>query len=58
MKPSDPSSGRGEARASPGPDHTVTEAVFRITGGQAITEQRVAIGAQDDGGFDTIVHRG
>ena len=34
------------------------EGVFRIVGGRASTEQRVAIGAQRDGGFDAIVHTG
>jgi xanthine dehydrogenase YagR molybdenum-binding subunit len=34
------------------------EGVYRIVGGRTITEQRVAIGAQDDGSFDAIVHTG
>ena len=34
------------------------EGVFRIVGGRALTEQRVAIGAQRDGGFDAIIHTG
>ena len=34
------------------------EGVFRIVGGRALTEQRVAIGAQRDGGFDALVHTG
>jgi xanthine dehydrogenase YagR molybdenum-binding subunit len=34
------------------------EGVFRIVGGRTITEQRVAIGAQDDGSFDAIIHTG
>jgi xanthine dehydrogenase YagR molybdenum-binding subunit len=34
------------------------EGVFRVVGGRAPTEQRVAIGAQRDGGFDAIVHTG
>jgi len=34
------------------------EGVFRIVGGRAFTEQRVAIGAQRDGGFDAIIHTG
>ena len=34
------------------------EGVFRIVGGRALTEQRVAIGAQGDGGFDAIIHTG
>ena len=34
------------------------EGVFRMVGGRTLTEQRVAIGAQDDGGFDAIIHTG
>ena len=34
------------------------EGVFRVVGGRTLTEQRVAIGAQDDGGFDAIIHTG
>ncbi|MDP3660273.1 xanthine dehydrogenase family protein molybdopterin-binding subunit [Phenylobacterium sp.] len=34
------------------------EGVFRIVGGRTVTEQRVAIGAQSDGGFDAIIHTG
>ncbi len=34
------------------------EGVFRIVGGRTITGQRVAIGAQDDGSFDAIIHTG
>jgi xanthine dehydrogenase YagR molybdenum-binding subunit len=34
------------------------EGVFRVVGGRAPTEQRVAIGAQRDGGFDAIIHTG
>lgn len=34
------------------------EGVYRIVGGRTITEQRVAIGAQDDGAFDAIIHTG
>ena len=34
------------------------EGVFRIVGGRTLTEQRVAIGAQADGGFDAIIHEG
>ena len=34
------------------------EGVYRMVGGRAVTEQRVAIGAQADGGFDAIVHTG
>ena len=34
------------------------EGVFRIIGGRAFTEQRVAIGAQHDGGFDAVIHTG
>jgi xanthine dehydrogenase YagR molybdenum-binding subunit len=32
--------------------------VYRTVGGRAMTEQRVAIGAQSDGGFDAIIHEG
>ncbi|MBE7219740.1 MAG: xanthine dehydrogenase family protein molybdopterin-binding subunit, partial [Caulobacteraceae bacterium] len=34
------------------------EGVFRIVGGRTITEQRVAIGAEDDGTFDALIHTG
>src|SRR5439155_26772239 len=34
------------------------EGVFRIVGGRAATEQRVAIGAQPDGRFDAVIHTG
>ncbi len=34
------------------------EGVYRIVGGRTITEQRVAIGAQDDGTFDALIHTG
>jgi xanthine dehydrogenase YagR molybdenum-binding subunit len=34
------------------------EGVFRIVGGRTMTEQRVAIGAQADGGFDALIHTG
>ena len=34
------------------------EGVYRIVGGRTITEQRVAIGAQDDGRFDAVIHTG
>lgn len=34
------------------------EGVYRTVGGRAMTEQRVAIGAQADGAFDAIVHNG
>ena len=34
------------------------EGVFRIVGGRTVTEQRVAIGAQNDGGFDALIHTG
>ncbi|WP_202814283.1 xanthine dehydrogenase family protein molybdopterin-binding subunit [Aureimonas sp. AU4] len=34
------------------------EGVYRIVGGRTLTEQRVAIGAQGDGGFDAIIHTG
>jgi xanthine dehydrogenase YagR molybdenum-binding subunit len=34
------------------------EGVFRIVGGRTVTQQRVAIGAQADGGFDALIHTG
>jgi xanthine dehydrogenase YagR molybdenum-binding subunit len=34
------------------------EGVYRIVGGRAATEQRVAIGAQADGQFDALIHTG
>ena len=34
------------------------EGVYRVVGGRTVTEQRVAIGAQDDGRFDAIIHTG
>ncbi len=34
------------------------EGVYRAVGGRTITEQRVAIGAQADGGFDALIHTG
>jgi xanthine dehydrogenase YagR molybdenum-binding subunit len=34
------------------------EGVYRMVGGRALTEQRVAIGADDDGRFSAIVHTG
>lgn len=34
------------------------EGVYRIVGGRAPTEQRVAIGAQIDGKFDALIHTG
>jgi len=34
------------------------EGVYRIVGGRTLTEQRIAIGAQADGGFDAIIHTG
>ncbi|HEX4181981.1 MAG TPA: xanthine dehydrogenase family protein molybdopterin-binding subunit [Caulobacteraceae bacterium] len=34
------------------------EGVFRIVGGRTLTEQRVAIGAQADGGFDALIQTG
>jgi xanthine dehydrogenase YagR molybdenum-binding subunit len=34
------------------------EGVFRIVGGRTITEQRVALGAQDDGTLDALIHTG
>jgi xanthine dehydrogenase YagR molybdenum-binding subunit len=34
------------------------EGVYRVVGGRAATEQRVAIGAQEDGRFDALIHTG
>ena len=34
------------------------EGVYRVVGGRTATEQRVAIGAQNDGSFDALVHTG
>lgn len=34
------------------------EGVYRTIGGRTVTEQRVALGAQPDGGFDAIIHTG
>ncbi len=34
------------------------EGVYRVAGGRAPTEQRVAIGAQADGHFDALIHTG
>ena len=34
------------------------EGVYRIVGGRTLTEQRVAIGAAEDGGFEAIIHTG
>ena len=34
------------------------EGVYRVVGGRAMTEQRVAIGAQADGRFDALIHTG
>ena len=34
------------------------EGVYRLVGGRANTEQRVAIGAQADGRFDALIHTG
>ena len=34
------------------------EGVYRIVGGRTLTEQRVAIGAHPDGGFDALIHTG
>lgn len=34
------------------------EGVYRVVGGRTLTEQRVAIGAQPDGGFDALIHAG
>jgi xanthine dehydrogenase YagR molybdenum-binding subunit len=34
------------------------EGVYRVVGGRALTEQRVAIGARGDGVFDALIHTG
>jgi xanthine dehydrogenase YagR molybdenum-binding subunit len=34
------------------------EGVYRVVGGRTLTEQRVAIGAQEDGRFDALIHTG
>ena len=34
------------------------EGVYRIVGGRTVTEQRVALGAQQDGTFDALIHTG
>lgn len=34
------------------------EGVYRVIGGRTLTEQRVAIGAQDDGRFDALIQTG
>ena len=34
------------------------EGVYRIVGGRTMTEQRLALGAQDDGSFDALIHTG
>lgn len=34
------------------------EGVFRIVGGRTLTEQRVALGARDDGTLDALIHTG
>ena len=34
------------------------EGVYRIVGGRTLTEQRVAIGAQQDGHFNALIHSG
>ncbi|WP_288414857.1 xanthine dehydrogenase family protein molybdopterin-binding subunit [uncultured Novosphingobium sp.] len=34
------------------------EGVYRVVGGRAITQQRVAIGAKADGTFDALIHTG
>jgi len=34
------------------------ESVFRITGGRTLTEQRVALGADDDGPLTALIHTG
>jgi xanthine dehydrogenase YagR molybdenum-binding subunit len=34
------------------------EGVYRLVGGRTLTEQRVALGAQRNGGFEAIIHTG
>ncbi len=34
------------------------EGVYRVVGGRTLTEQRVALGAQDDGRLDALIHTG
>ena len=34
------------------------EGVYRVVGGRTLTEQRVALGAQDDGSLDALIHTG
>jgi xanthine dehydrogenase YagR molybdenum-binding subunit len=34
------------------------EGVYRIVGGRTITEQRLALGAREDGTFDALIHTG
>ncbi len=34
------------------------EGVYRVVGGRSMTEQRVAIGAREDGRFEAIIHTG
>jgi len=34
------------------------EGVYRVVGGRSLTEQRVAIGARDDGTFEALIHTG
>ncbi len=34
------------------------EGVYRVVGGRTMTEQRVALGAQADGGLDALIHTG
>ena len=34
------------------------EGVYRLVGGRTNTEQRVAIGADDDGRFKALIHTG
>ena len=34
------------------------EGVYRVVGGRSLTEQRVAIGARADGGFEALIHTG
>ena len=52
---------RPRRRSSPGGPVRIAlsrEGVYRVVGGRARTEQRVAIGAQADGRFDALIHTG
>ncbi|KAB0675837.1 xanthine dehydrogenase family protein molybdopterin-binding subunit [Aureimonas leprariae] len=34
------------------------EGVYRVVGGRTVTEQRVALGAKEDGAFEAVIHTG